>query len=109
MQTVIVTHDECARAELHHVFRPEVALHCVGAYEAAKPVEAGHLREAIHGLFGREVMLEGDDTLAVLQWQHKVVMGADVKWLEFGGGEVQLLEWKLDVCGRVCCRTCRLP
>ena len=36
--------------------------------------------------------------MVVLERQHEVVCNADVNWLERGVGEVQLLEWKLNVC-----------
>ena len=44
-----------------------------------------------------EDTLESDDVLAVLQWQQEVVRNSDVNWFEFGGGEVDFVEWKLDV------------
>ena len=41
---------------------------------------------------------EGDDALAVLQWQQEVIACRDVNWLELVADDVQRLERKLDVC-----------
>ena len=42
--------------------------------------------------------LKGDDLPALIKWQHEVIIEAIVKWCELGGGDVELLEWKLDEC-----------
>ena len=90
--------DELARTGLGHVFLLNVAPHDVEVYESTEPVEAAHFREALY-VIAIENPLEGDDALTVLERQQEVVVRADVNWLEVGGaGEVELLEWKLDVC-----------
>ena len=60
-------------------------------------VEAAHQREAFLHIFAVEKALEGDDALAVLQRQQEVEASSDVNRFELATGNVQLLEWKLDV------------
>ena len=93
-----MTNEELVRRRLDNVVSLDMALHGVNGDESAIRVEAAHLREAFLDIFVLEELLEGDDALAVLQRQKVVVVvGVDVKWLELGGVEVQLLEWNLDV------------
>ena len=94
----IFRHDELTRAGLDHVFLLNVTTYVFHLYQPAMSVEAAHLREAFRDIFSFEKPLEGNDALAVLQWQQEVVLGSDVNWFELGGREVQLLEWKLHVC-----------
>ena len=95
-----MTHDELARTALGHFSSPEEATnHDAGAYHSPKPVEASHFGDsACNGKLALEEALEDDDAFAVLEWQQEVETCGDVNWFELEAGNVQLLEWKLDVC-----------
>ena len=95
----IVKKEELARRRLENEISVEMAIHDAGGYESAFRVEGVHLREAFLDIVATiEELLEGDDSLAVLQRQKEVVVvGVDVERFEFGGVVVKLLEWKLDV------------
>ena len=67
-----------------------VVLYDDGVYESTEPVEAAHLAEAFAHVIAIEEPFEGDDALALLQWQQEVVVAKKVNWVELG--EVQLLE-----------------
>ena len=83
---------------LDHLVSLDVMSHAFAGRQSTKPVEGAHLGEAMLVVISLEEALEGDDALAVLQWQQEVVVDADVNWFELGAGDVQLLEWNLDVC-----------
>ena len=88
-----MTHYELARTTLGHVVAFDAALQSVGAYESTEPVEAAHMSRILVSN-----ALEGDYSLALLERQHEVIVDADVNRLEAVVGDVQCLEWNLDVC-----------
>ena len=96
-QDRIIVYNELARTAFYHVLGLDVTLQDIGACESTKLVEAAHLCVAFVEFQATEDTLESDDVLAVLQWQQEVVRNSDVNWFEFGGGEVDFVEWKLDV------------
>ena len=94
----IGTHDELVGTRLGRAFLIDVELQDVGAYESAEPVETAHFR-CIFDIIDRAVV-EGHHAPALLKRQDELVAGADVHRLELGAGDVQRLEWQLDVCER---------
>ena len=80
-----VTYDELVGTVLRHVVAVDEVLHGHLAFESAEPVEAAHYREVCLVVTILKVQVEGDDVLAVIKWQHEVIIGANVNWFELSG------------------------